>query len=87
MQKSQTGINRIRRLLPAGTAVADKTGASGMQKGVAAATNDIALVTLPGGRHLALAVFVADSRASDEIREKVIAKIARATWDEWVSAK
>jgi beta-lactamase class A len=87
MQKSQTGLHRIRHLLPAGTVVADKTGTSGTDNGVTAATNDIALITLPDGRHLALAVFVSDSKASDETRESVIAKIARAAWDEWVSEK
>jgi beta-lactamase class A len=87
MRKSRTGISRIRALLPAGTVVADKTGTSGTQNGVTAATNDIALITLPDGRHLALAVFVSDSKASDEGRDEVIAKIARATWDEWVSEK
>jgi beta-lactamase class A len=87
MQKSRTGRNRIRHLLPAGTIVADKTGTSGTENGVTAATNDIALITLPDGRHLALAVFVSDSRASDEARDDAIAKIARAAWDEWASPK
>jgi beta-lactamase class A len=87
MRKSQTGISRIRALLPAGTVVADKTGTSGTQNGVTAATNDIALVDLPDGRHLALAIFVSDSTASEKTREAVIAKIARAAWDEWASPK
>ncbi len=87
LQKSQTGINRIRHLLPANTVVADKTGTSGTQNGITAATNDIALVTLPDDRHVALAVFVADSEASDKIREDTIAQIARAAWDAWASPK
>ncbi|MGB2590051.1 MAG: class A beta-lactamase [Candidatus Acidiferrum sp.] len=87
LQKSQTGANRIRRLLPPGTIVADKTGTSGTERAVTAATNDIGLITLPDGRHLALAVFVSDSSASDAVRENVIAKIARAAWDAWVSEK
>ena len=87
LQKSQTGLNRIRHLLPANTVVADKTGTSGTQDGITAATNDIALITLPDGRHLALAVFVADAKASDKIREDTIAQIARAAWDEWATPK
>lgn len=37
------------------------------------------LVTLPDGRRLAIAVFVTDSRADDDTREGVIARIAQAT--------
>jgi beta-lactamase class A len=84
MQESQTGVMRIMNLLPKGTVVADKTGASGMQNGIAAATNDIALVTLPDGRHLAIAIFVSDAAAGDAVRDLVIAKIARGAWDWWV---
>jgi beta-lactamase class A len=84
MQESKTGLTRILSLLPKGTVVADKTGASGMQNGSAAATNDIALVSLPDGRHVAIAIFVSDAEAADAVRDSVIAKIARSAWDEWV---
>jgi beta-lactamase class A len=84
MEESQTGAARIRNLLPKGTVVADKTGASGMQNGMAAATKDIALVTLPDGRHMAIAIFVSDSAAADAVRDSMIAKIALAGWDVWV---
>lgn len=84
MQESQTGVTRILNLLPRGTVVADKTGSSGTQDGRAAATNDIGLVTLPDGRHMAIAIFVSDSEAADAVRDSVIAKIARSAWDEWV---
>jgi beta-lactamase class A len=84
MQESKTGLTRILSLLPKGTVVADKTGASGMQDGRAAATNDIALVTLPDGRHMAIAIFVSDAEAGDAVRDAVIAKIARGAWDWWV---
>jgi hypothetical protein len=33
---------------------------------------------------LAVAVFVSDSTANDAAREEVIARVARATWDEWI---
>jgi beta-lactamase class A len=32
---------------------------------------------------MAIAVFVSDSQANDTIREEVIAKVAKAAWDEW----
>jgi beta-lactamase class A len=83
MTKTQTGPKRIKGLLPQGTIVAHKTGTSSTVNGVTAATNDVGLLTLPNGRHMVIAVFVSDSQAKDVIREEVIAKVARATWDEW----
>ena len=83
MTETPTGLKRIKGLLPQGTVVAHKTGTSRTVNGVTAATNDVGLVTLPNGRHLAIAVFVSDSTVNDTIREEVIAKVARAAWDEW----
>lgn len=83
MTETSTGPNRIKGLLPEGTVVAHKTGTSATVDGVTAATNDVGLVTLPKGQHLAIAVFVSDSRASAPIREEVIAKVTKAAWDEW----
>ncbi len=87
MTESTPGAKRLKGLLPAGTIVAHKTGSSGTQKGIAAATNDIGIITLPNKRHLAVAVFVADSAADETTREEVIAKIARALWDRYGSAR
>ncbi|MEG4025931.1 class A beta-lactamase, subclass A2 [Microcoleus sp. S13C4] len=83
MTETTTGPKRIKGLLPDGTVVAHKTGTSSTVNGVTAATNDVGLVTLPNGRHLAIAVFVSDSGANDAVREEVIAKVAKAAWDEW----
>jgi beta-lactamase class A len=83
MTATQTGIRRSRALLPKGAVVADKTGTSGTLNGVAPATNDIAIVTLPNGKHMLIAVFVSDAKADQVTREAVIAKIVRATWDCW----
>src|SRR6266850_792207 len=63
MIESTPGARRLKGLLPAGTLVAHKTGSSGTQKGITAATNDIGIVTLPNGKRLAIAVFVSDSSA------------------------
>jgi beta-lactamase class A len=83
MAQTSTGPKRIKGLLPDGTVVAHKTGTSSTVNGVTAATNDVGLVTLPNGRHMAIAVFVSDSGANDAVREGVIAKVALAAWDEW----
>jgi beta-lactamase class A len=85
LTESTPGPKRLKGLLPKGTAVAHKTGTSGAQGGMTAATNDIGLLTLPNGKHVAIAVFVSDSPADEETREAVIAKVARAVWDAWGS--
>lgn len=87
MTESTRGQKRLKGLLPAGTVVAHKTGTSGSRKGVTAATNDIGLVALPNGRHLAIAVFVSDSPADEAARDEVIAKVAKAVWDKWSGGK
>jgi beta-lactamase class A len=79
--RSVTITQRLSGALPKAANVAHKTGSSGMVNGLAAATNDIGLITLPDGRQLAIAVFVTDSRAPDDQRDQVIARISRAVYD------
>ncbi|HEY2867066.1 MAG TPA: class A beta-lactamase [Pyrinomonadaceae bacterium] len=78
-----TGPNRIKGFLPNGTVVAHKTGTGGTKDGITSATNDIGIIDLPNGKHLAVAVFVSDSPADDKTRDAVIARIAKAAWDKW----
>lgn len=87
MTETPTSAKRIKGLLPAGTIAAHKTGTSGTVNGFTAATNDVGLITLPDGKHLAISVFVSDSTADEATREAVIAKITRAIWDEFVKTK
>lgn len=82
-----TGPNRLRAGLPPGTVLAHKTGSSGTHGGMTAATNDVGLITLPDGRELAIAVFVTDSRADEDTREGVIARIAQAAYQEAITTK
>jgi beta-lactamase class A len=79
---STTSPNRLRAGLPPSTAMAHKTGSSGEYRGKAAATNDIGLITLPDGHRLAVAVLVTDARADAATRDRVIARIGRAAYDE-----
>jgi len=81
MTGTSTGPQRLKGLLPEGTVVAHKTGTSGTSHGLTRATNDVGLITLPDGRHLAVAVFVADSKADESTRDRVIARISRAGWN------
>jgi beta-lactamase class A len=78
MERSTNGIHRLRGDLPSGTPVADKTGTGGG----GSATNDVGLITLPGGRgHLAMAVLLTGSKLPVEAQEKVIAELARAAYN------
>ncbi|MBV9885416.1 MAG: class A beta-lactamase [Acidobacteria bacterium] len=67
--------------LPTNTIVAHKAGTSFVDNGIAAATNDIALITLPDGSRLAIAVFITDSAADESARFQAIARIGRAIYD------
>jgi beta-lactamase class A len=84
MERSRTGgERRLRADLPPGTQVADKTGSG--EPG--SSTNDVGLITLPEGKgHLAIAVLVSRSKLPVAEQEKLIAQIARAAYDAYVSA-
>jgi beta-lactamase class A len=41
----------------------------------------VGLITLPDGKRMAVAVFVSDSRASEDVRDAVIARIGHAIYD------
>lgn len=77
MARCQTGLGRIKGLLPEGTVAAHKTGTIG------GAINDVGLIQLPGSRgRLALAVFTKESQISPyPAREPIIAELARAVFD------
>jgi beta-lactamase class A len=79
--RAATTVKRLNGDMPPGTLVAHKSGTSDVDNGIAHATNDIGLITLPDGRRLAIAVFVTDSTADEATREKVIARIGRAAYD------
>jgi beta-lactamase class A len=84
MEHTFVAPKRIRGLLPAGTIIAHRSGTSGTdEKGLSPATNDVGVITLPNGKHLAIAIFLSDSYLPDDKRDEVIAKIARAAFDEF----
>jgi beta-lactamase class A len=76
MTEAIPGAKRLKGELPAGTVVAHKTGTGGTQNGITSATNDIGIITLPDGRHLAVAAFVSDSAANDDTRDAIIARLS-----------
>lgn len=74
MAGTRTGAARLPAGLPKGARVAHKTGSAGM------ATNDVGVITLPGGQRIAVTVFVR-GRVPMERRERLIADVARALTD------
>jgi beta-lactamase class A len=85
MQATSTGPKQIKSLLPAGTIVYHKTGRSSTnEKGISAATNDVGIITLPNGTHLAIAIFISNAAVDLPMRESVIARIAKAAYDDAV---
>jgi beta-lactamase class A len=82
MVATNTGTDRIKGQLPAGTTVAHKTGSSGTNKeGLTAAINDGGIVTLPNGRRFTISVFVSNSKESDTTNAGIIAALSKIAWD------
>ncbi|MDR6489812.1 beta-lactamase class A [Chryseobacterium vietnamense] len=79
---TSTGMNKMVEQLPKNTPVARKTGSSGKNKaGLTGAENEIGIITLPNGKHYALAVFVSNSTETDAVNCKVISDISREVWE------
>jgi beta-lactamase class A len=76
MTDSPTGQQRLKAGLPPGWSIAHKTGTGADVVGIGIATNDVGLISSPSGRHIAIAVFIAGSKAPLEQRESVISAVA-----------
>jgi beta-lactamase class A len=74
MTRTSTGKNRIRSGLPEGVVFAHKTGT------LAGVTDDVGIVRLPDGRHLAMAIFVTGPEGHTQ-HAALIAEIARVLYD------
>jgi beta-lactamase class A len=78
MTDSSTGQHRLKAGLPPLWSIAHKTGTGPEVLGIGTATNDVGIISSPTGRHIAIAVFIAGSKAPMEEREKVMESIASA---------
>lgn len=78
MTEVVTGPNRLHAGLPRDASLAHKTGTGPTVLGVSTATNDIGIVTLAGGRRVAIVALLAGSRASEAARDSTLAAVARA---------
>jgi beta-lactamase class A len=77
MTGTVTGPDRLKAGVSGGWSLAHKTGTSSTWKGVAAATNDVGVLTAPNGDRIVIVVFVGDSREPPAKRAAVIAAAAR----------
>ncbi len=81
MLNTKTGTNKIKAFLPIGS-TAHKTGSSGKNNaGLTAAENDIGIITMPNGTHLAVAILISDSMESEETNTKMISEISKHIYD------
>lgn len=79
MTRTSTGRNRIRSGLPEGVVFAHKTGT------LSGVTDDVGIVRLPDGRHLAIAIFVTGPEGHTA-HAGLIAQIARVLYDGYSQA-
>jgi len=79
MYRCETGKARIKGMLPPGTRVAHKTGT------FPGTANDVGIIDLPDGTHLAIAIYVKDSKKVEgPDLDTAIAQTARAIYDYFV---
>ena len=77
MRRCLTGSNRIKGLLPAGTAVEHKTGT------LSGVTDDVGFISLPDGRRVIVAAFARGGAN----RPAAIARAARAVYDAFATPR
>lgn len=82
LEECETGREKLRAGLPAGTTLGHKTGSSDRTaEGIRLADNDAGYVLLPDGRSYCIAVFVTDSREDDAANAAVAAEVSRAAYE------
>lgn len=82
MLSTSTGTNKLIEQLPKDTPIARKTGSSGKNNaGLTGAENEIAIITLPNGKHYAIAAFVSNSTETAEVNCRMISDISKTVWD------
>ena len=86
MEENSRGATLIKGKLPAGTVVAHRTGMSGTdENGLQIALNNIGIIALPNGKHVAIAIYVNDITERKEVAEAIIADIAKVAWDYFIA--
>jgi beta-lactamase class A len=82
MTETRNPTRRIPAGVPVGTQVAHKTGTWGDDT-TTVCVNDVGLITLPDGTHLAVAVMAREPKAKLEDVEAALARVTRALYSNW----
>ena len=82
MLECSRGLTWMKAGLPKGTELAHRTGISGTnENNLRAAMNDVGIFKLPKGNHVILSIYLKNITEEQEVTEKIIADIAKATWN------
>ncbi|MDQ5930486.1 MAG: beta-lactamase class [Bacteroidota bacterium] len=82
MVETSRGLTWMKAGLPEGTELAHRTGISGTNdENLRVAMNHVGIVKLPNGKHFILSVYLKNITEKQEDTEKIIAAIAKVTWD------
>jgi len=82
MVETSRGVTWMKAGLPENTELAHRTGMSGTNdNNLRVAMNDVGIVKLPNGKHFILSVYLKEITEKQEDTEKILADIARATWN------
>lgn len=82
MIETSRGLTWLKAGLPEGTPLAHRTGVSATnENNLRVAMNDTGIVTLPDGKHFIISVYLKNITETRENTEKIIAAIAKATWE------
>jgi beta-lactamase class A len=84
MEETPLGQKRIKAGIPADATVAHKTGGHRTLAGVNIATNDAGIISLPGGNHIILVVFVKGSTCGYDEVERIIAEVTATITTAWL---
>lgn len=82
MVECSRGVTWMKAGLPEGTELAHRTGISDRNENdLRAAMNDVGIFKLPNGNHIILSVYLKNITEERADTEKIIADIAKATWN------
>lgn len=84
MAQARTGPRRLKGGLPAGWAIAHKTGTGQDFRGASVGINDVGLLTAPDGRVYAVAVMMRHTRQPVPARLAFMQSVTRAVAEEWI---
>ena len=86
MVETSRGLTWMKAGLPKDIELAHRTGLSNTNaSGLRAAMNDVGIVKLPNGKHFILSVYLKNITEEREATEKIIADIAKATWNYYIN--